>query len=175
MRKSADPLEMLQRFVGGDTAPEVLHHLRVGFGVYLKANGALTLERCLRLPNTPNRRRLEQRNAWLRHAAWLLDQAVSRSTADVLANELNVFITRGPWRHWRDRLDPPSDADRLCVALFHVARLNRGKPLSDKQICRVIGHGFNKTCPTANSMICSIPNRIEAHTSSCIHDRSSRA
>lgn len=58
--------------------------------------------------------------------------------ASHLSTELRRFVTRGPWRQWRDDSAPPVDATDFYQALFWVCRYNHGQELGDKQIYRVL-------------------------------------
>lgn len=175
MAQHADPLEMLQRFVAGDTAPDVLRHFQAAFGGYLRAEGKVPLERCLHLPTTPVRLRLAQRDVWLLRAAELIEETTAYSTAQAVAKELDTFITCGPWRLWRDRHEPPAGAIPLRAALFFVARFNGGRGLSAKQVARVIGHRFNKQCPSMPSRLHTTSTHIDAYASPRIPQRSQQA
>lgn len=106
---------------------------------WLAAEGTVPLERFARLPTTPAGLRTATRNLWIGRAAALLPGATRcHAKADLLAEQLLVFITRGPWQCWRSAGAPPEDASDLRHALFHIAKYNDGAPLSSRQISRII-------------------------------------
>lgn len=94
-----------------------------------------SLERRLRLPTTEKRWRDQQRLGWLMLAAEHLDFAESwEGLCRDLAESWVTFITRGPWRVWRDEEDPPEEAATLNRALFYATRESRGKALGARQL-----------------------------------------
>lgn len=147
MREAADPLLMLERIAAGDVGPDVFQWLRGCCSTWLLSGGAVPLERCMHLPNTPKRIQLAQRNEWIRRAAALSQAQTAYAAAVAVEAELSRFLSRGPWAHWRHLQSPPEGASRMGHALFHVARLNDGQALSAKQIWRVVGRGFVEKCP----------------------------
>lgn len=153
MKEHADALEMIERIAAGDFAPDVLRRLREGTSAWLLAGGEVSLERCMRLPNTPKRMRQAQRNEWIRRAALMTGEHTSYAAAQKLEEELSRFLSRGPWLQLRAMPAPPPGLGRMSQALFHVARLNDGDSLSSKQIHRVIRRSFNEKCPSTTSII----------------------
>ncbi len=117
-----------------------------GFAAWVRAEGAVPLERCLHLPSTPRRARLIKRNFWLIEAARALGGANSWSVSVALAAELGDFLSRGAWRTWKDLAEPPEGASQLRTALFHVAKANDGKSLTPRHVSRCIGHVFERKC-----------------------------
>ena len=115
-----------------------MNPIRSGFSAWALCGGEVSLERCLHFPNTPNRVRLVQRNAWIRRAASLMKCRSSHAAAAALEAELFRFVTRGRWAQLQDLKAPPEGLATLTVCLFHIARLNEGETLSSKQIHRVI-------------------------------------
>jgi hypothetical protein len=83
-----------------------------------------------------------QRDVWLAEAARHIEHENPWHGAVTLANELRVFLTRGRWVSWRDLATPPEGSSSLRSALFHVAKTNNAKPLSAKQVYRIVGHVF---------------------------------
>lgn len=114
--------------------------LQNGFAAWLRCGGALPLHQCLALPSTESKLKRSKRDQWIVVAAALIDARNDWAAANELAIELDRFITRGPWRAWRDANAVPHDASRLRAALFHIAVSNGGKSLSTRQFQRVIGH-----------------------------------
>lgn len=148
MKEDADALEMIERIAAGDFAHDVLTWLRQRMATYLLAGAEVSMERCMRVPNTPHRVRLAQRDAWIRRAALLMKSRSSHAAAAALEGELFRFLTRGRWAQLQGLNAPPEGLASLTVCLFHIARLNDGDTLSSKQIHRLIRHEFPEKCPT---------------------------
>lgn len=139
-----DPFELVSRFAAGDTSSEVLKHVCGGFKAWIRAGTAVPLERCLKLPNTPKRAARLQRDHWLCEVVRLQGKLTSWAASVALATELDLFLSRGPWRVWQDMNEPPADASELRSALFHLAKANSGRTLTARQVSRRIGHIFSK-------------------------------
>lgn len=147
MARNPDPYELAARFVAGDLSSEVVRPIQSGLQTYLLLGGEVSLERCLHFPNTPNRVRLAQRDAWIRRAASMMKGLSSTAVAMALAAELSRFVSRGRWAQLKHLREPPEGLTKLTVCLFHIARLNDGATLSGKQIHRLIRHDFPEKCP----------------------------
>ncbi len=118
-----------------------LHALWRAARTWLATGGAVPLERCARLPNTPGALRNEARNLWIRRAADLIAPGEAPFTqAQHLGDELTAFIAHGAWCAWRDAPAPPEVASDLRKALFYVAKYNAGVVLSVRHIARVIAN-----------------------------------
>lgn len=109
---------------------------------WLSSNGSIPFERCLRLPTTPDAFRRMQRDVWLCNAARQIDAPTDWEVSTQLLTEWDRFLSRGPWREWRDETEPPACATSLQRALFYASHFNRGKSLSDKQLNRITGQVF---------------------------------
>jgi hypothetical protein len=107
---------------------------------WIDNRGEIPLERCMHLATTTTAFQMMQRGQWICEAAKQIPQTSAWTVSDRLAAEWQEFITRGPWRLWRDDSDPPADASPLSRCLFYASRHNRGKALSAKQIGRIVGH-----------------------------------
>lgn len=142
----ADALRAIIRFVDGGFTESDSAILRRGLDTWLNASGALSVERCLRLPSTSNRMRILRRDHWLCKAALLLDADGSTTGAQKLEAEWNKFLSRGPWSTWRDDEEPPLEATALSKALFWATRFNRSESLTARHIARVAGHIFTEKC-----------------------------
>jgi hypothetical protein len=142
---TVEPLELARRVASGLFDATVLDILSRGFTAFLNAEGDVPLERCLRIPKSKTRFRLAQRNYWLSEVAKTMEEVSSSEwgLAIAVSKEISTFIDRGAWRHWRQLNDPPAGTSNLRVALFYTAKLNEGKPLSAKQVSRVVGHVFH--------------------------------
>jgi hypothetical protein len=156
MQPGQSPIDHAARLAAGQADPDALLWLQQGLAEWIREDGAMRLERCLRLPTTPARLRLLQRDFWLFEAARALECASSWHGAVQLAGELATFISRGPWRIWRNQPAPPDEASKLRRALFHVARLRGGRTLSEKQVYRIVGHVFQQKCPAPASIIAGV-------------------
>lgn len=141
---SVAPLDLVSRFAAGDTSSEVMQHMRGGFSAWVRAGATVPLERCLKLPNTPKRARLLQRDHWLCEVVRLLNEASAWAASVAVARELDVFLTRGPWRVWQDLDAPPTEASELRTALFHLAKANGGRSLTPRHVSRRVGHIFER-------------------------------
>ena len=78
------------------------------------------------------------RNFWIVEAAGQLPASSVFALSNELEKELDIFMTRGPWKEWRDAGGPPDSASKLRTALFHVARENDDKSLSHKTFYRAL-------------------------------------
>jgi hypothetical protein len=105
---------------------------------WARAGGIVSLERIMRLPQSPKAHLRLQRNRWLCEAAKYVKAPTSRGIAHALCDALNEFLSSGMWLAWRKLQEPPQDASALRRALFHVARCNGGAPISVKTINRVM-------------------------------------
>lgn len=155
MTSAAAPLDLVSRFAAGDRSPEVLNSLQAGFSTWVRADCAVPLERCLRLPNTPGKARRVRRNFWLRTAAGLLREPSDWATAVSVSRELDTFLTRGPWRVWQDLDAPPDGASELRAALFHVGKTNHGRALTARQVNNILGSFFTEKFQSESATITS--------------------
>jgi hypothetical protein len=121
--------DLFARLVAGQVDGEVLRWLGRGCARWSRADGAQTLERCLGLMSTPGQRRRRRRNALLQQvAAELPDDGTPVARRVHAAWE--TFLSRGPWRAWRDLDAPPAGAAELHAGLFWLSKLNDGDILS---------------------------------------------
>lgn len=142
MQPRTAPLDLADRLALGVIDDEAAHWVRRGFAAWVRSGGAVPLERCLGLPKTRFQSKLRTRDHWLGYAAMLLDKGSTWATAVALADELETFVSRGPWRVWQALEGPPADASELRTALFFATKANDGKTLSERHLARVIGHVF---------------------------------
>jgi len=146
------------RLSQGDAADESIRWLRAGLSSWIKCGGSVPLERCLSLPTTPAKYKLLRRNFWLARAAETIDSKSAWQGVTMLADELETFVTRGPWRVWRDLDSPPADASELRTALFYVAKAHQdggdeAKLLTARQIDRLVGSVFSRKCQSTRASI----------------------
>lgn len=133
-----DAVQHASRLASGDVDAPTLAWVCDGVAVWIRACGALSLERCLRLPSTGRQMRKMRRDYWLAEAAKAVSARSTWLASVALETELRVFVSRGPWLVWREQANPPPDASQLRAALFHVAKEGDGHCLSARQIDRVL-------------------------------------
>lgn len=127
--------------------PRVCEWVARGFCAFGRVGGVVPMERLFGLPTTEDKLAIARRNVWLRAAAQEVDSAAQ------LARELDTFLTRGPWRLWKDLQSPPTATSRLRTALFHVARSNGGEGLSERTVGEITRSVFAKTLRRASFII----------------------
>lgn len=142
------PALLAARIASGDCDAEAMQWLTRGLRNWITAGGAMPLERCLRLPNTPARMRRLQRDHWLRRAAREIDADGPWRGACALKAELDTFMSRGGWLAWRDGDAPPEGTSRLREALFYAVKLNDGEDLSLRAIQEIVGSVFRQKVRT---------------------------
>lgn len=138
-----DPVARMVRIADGRPSAVDLMALRNGFTAYLNGAGDLSLERCLRMPTTWKAWRRAQRDYWLCQAAQHVDANGTWSGCVSLEREWETFLSRGPWRQWRDDASPPDGTSKLSSALFFASRYNRGCALVARQLDRIVRHVFD--------------------------------
>jgi hypothetical protein len=127
---------LLELAEGGDVSPEIRRWLQDGVQRWIRAGGAIDLQRALRLPASPARL---VRDHWLRLAAAELAAEGAGDLPRRLAVEWARFVSRGPWLSWRARPQPPQDASRLRAALFHATWASGGRTLAHRRLREVLG------------------------------------
>lgn len=135
---AADPFELIERFATGVADFDSLQWLQRGLQAWIRCEGSVPIERCLHLPRTGKQLRRLRRDQAIRDAGRLLDAPTAYALAQEIAKELDQFIERGPWRHWRELGAPPDQHSKLRAALFTVAKCNEGESLSVKQLQRIL-------------------------------------
>lgn len=138
MTKEQAAIQYASRMARGLYDESGFDWLEKGFSSWLRSGGKIPLDRYLGLPTSESKLRLLQRNQWITVAAGCIKAASAPAAAGDLAIELDRFLSRGPWREWRQAADPPADASKLRCALFHIAKANDGKSLSAKQLHRIL-------------------------------------
>lgn len=137
-----DPMACAVRMASGRPTDADIKLWSKATRTWIESSGEIPLERCMHLATTQNVFRMMQRDRWICEAAKQIPKTSAWTVSDRLADEWDEFITRGPWRLWRDDSDPPADASPLSRCLFYASRYHRGNALSAKQIGRKIGHIF---------------------------------
>ena len=107
---------------------------------WVRDDGALSLQRHLGLPTRPAGLRRLRRDGYLVDAAREIEADGKWFGAVELERQLSAFVSRGPWRSWREYESPPAEASRLRRALFYAVRFGDGETLSAKQLVRIVGH-----------------------------------
>jgi len=146
MTEPAHAEVLAARLVAGQVDAEVLRWLQRGGAAWARADGAQTLERCLGLTTTPGQRRRRRRNALLQQVAAELPDAGTPVARRVHA-AWETFLSRGPWRAWRDLDAPPAGAAELHAALFWLSKLNDGDTLSVWHIADLLRGFFADEIP----------------------------
>lgn len=138
-----NPLDLALLVAAGQFDESVLDALQRGFATFINRDGGnLTLERCLRLPTSAKRFREAQRDLWLARVVGATEGTSLWARYVAASATLDAFLSRGPWRAWRDLKDPPAGTSSLRVALFYTAKFNDGEGLAPKTVGRRIGHIF---------------------------------
>lgn len=143
-----DAFDRLQRARAGD--PLSVEWLLTSIERWIDDGSPRPLETYLALPTTVAARRRFRRDAWLRRAAAEIAADGPWTGAGALKVEMTSFLTRGGWLAWRNDDAPPPGTSRLRTALFHVARLNDGEDLSQRQIFDIARGAFPKKSRAAD-------------------------
>lgn len=133
-------IKFASRMVAGDGDPILLQWFRSGLSAWMRDEGGMPMECYLGLHLTPAKRLNLKRNEWINAAAMLVDARSAWGRACELSEQLDIFLSRGPWLAWSDLSQPPPDASNLRAALFHIAKTNHGKPLGAKRIHDIFKH-----------------------------------
>lgn len=138
-----NPMDLALRVADGKFDEPVLAALQRGFVTFMNDDGGtLTLERCLRLPTSAKRARMARRDFYLAEVVRATEGKSNWARCVAASAALDAFLSRGPWRAWRDLKDPPAGTSSLRVALFYTAKFNDGEGLTPKTVERRIGHIF---------------------------------
>ena len=121
-----DVAALAERAAAGDFSDlAVRRWLADGMEAFLRADGTVPLEQCLRLPKSEEAQRLARRNRALRRAARLLPRESLRATCIALELNWSRFVVGPMWRAWRDDDAPPEGTAGLYCALFDASRAHR--------------------------------------------------
>lgn len=120
-----EPLELAEVVASRPARDAADDWLARGFRAWLRADGAIPLERCLRLGATPAAICRARRNAALRAAWALLPLASDRARAERLAVELARFTTV-ILPAWREAGGAPAGTSRLRLALDEAVAADPG-------------------------------------------------
>lgn len=132
-----EPSETLAGNVAaGRIGPTEAEALQRGFEAWLSAGGALSLERCLKLPTSTKAMARAERDKWLVCAWRLIDEAGPWLKSVALCKELQTFEAR-IWPAWRGGDAPPPGASELRSALFRVLKTGARVPGTAQQIHNV--------------------------------------
>jgi hypothetical protein len=135
-------MEWLQQVLEGSPDAAAIEHLRRGFTTWLNSatrgrrdfDGKiqrarpLSLARCLSLPESPERVRTAQRDAYLREIVDLLptDECHPWKRATALSDEVRHFA-RHQWLCWIDLDAPPHYASEINRLLWLAMRAGGGR------------------------------------------------
>lgn len=142
MAADVDPFDLADRIALNAMDDQARSWVQSGFARWMRCGGSVPLERCLGLPKTRRQAKLRERDHWLKQAAMLLNQGTQYAIMNALADELEAFVSRGPWRVWQSLSAPPEGASELRTALFYAVKANDGKTIAARQLDRRIGHIF---------------------------------
>ncbi|MDO9371272.1 MAG: hypothetical protein Q7U07_01585 [Gammaproteobacteria bacterium] len=113
--------DFARHVAAGIVGPIELERLSKGFTAHLGARGAVSLERCLGLSETPAQMARDERDMHL-IAAWrLVDGETPWKKSLALAVDLEAFQCR-IWRLWRHEQTPPAGSSELRRHLFFAVR-----------------------------------------------------
>jgi hypothetical protein len=129
----------ITRLAAGVGTPEDHRLHQAGLQDWLKHRAGRRLEGCLGVPHTRKRMARLDQSYYLAVAARLFEGTSRWGCAVKLAEELDIFLSRGTWDAWRNLPAPPPDASQLRAALWHVARATGGESLTAKTIERIVG------------------------------------
>lgn len=129
---------LLEALTNGKPSQVAYEGLWLASQLWIKDGGVLPMQRYLGLLGTCASLTKTARDIWLRKAAKGMEPGTEFAHAHELAAELEKFITRGPWRTWRESGQPPSDASELRSALFYVAKFSDGELISAQTIYRAL-------------------------------------
>ena len=139
MTSELQAIEFAARCASGSDGESEGRWMRNGLAAWLRSGCTKSLERCLHLPSTEAERKRMLRNFWIVEAAAQMPASSEFAQSKELEREFNNFLSRGPWKAWRDIGEPPPGASKLRAALFHIAHENRdGKSLSYKTFYRAL-------------------------------------
>jgi hypothetical protein len=120
------PFVLAQAVIAGQFDAEVMAWLQAAFRQRERQQGALPLDRYLKLPTFKAMRR-ERRDYWLDQAALHVDAPHETARHETVADELRRFMTRGPWPAWRQAGAAPANASELQRCLFNAASNHDGR------------------------------------------------
>ena len=131
---------LLEAITSDKPSPAAYECLWLASQLWIADGGKLPMQRYFSVLATAASMEKAGRDVWLRKAAKLIQTGTPFSKAHELANELEKFITRGPWNTWRNlnREHPPTESSELRAALFYVAKFNNGELLSKQTIYRAL-------------------------------------
>lgn len=142
MSGDVDPFDLADRIALNAMDDQARTWVQSGFARWMRCGGVVPLERCLGLPKTRKQAKRRECDYWLKKAALMLNKGTPHATLNALADELDAFVSRGPWRVWQALPAPPEGASELRTALFYAVKANDGKTIKTRQLDRRIGHIF---------------------------------
>lgn len=130
-----DPAELEASIVAGEFPPEVRAELQRAFKARAESEGAISIERALRLPCGDRRRQLA-RNGHLRRAYALCRSETSRARAQDLEREIRAFF-RVVQHVAADGTLAGKALSELRAALLAAYRQGAGLPSSWRHLLRI--------------------------------------
>jgi hypothetical protein len=140
------PHERAERIAAGLADLDDQAWIARGLKAWLSADGSVSLERCLRLPDSPKQLCMGRRDAALCAAAREIKAAGPWDGSQQLREELERYATRGGWLTWRDVGELPPGGSEIRRQLHQVLRFNGGVVLGARQIQRIAGHVWAEKC-----------------------------
>lgn len=130
---------LLEILSSGKPSQAAYEGLWLASQAWIRSGGVLPMQRYFGLLGTGASLAKTTRDIWLRKAAKGLAPGLTPfAQAHELADELEKFISRGPWRTWSNSAHPPKEASDLRRALFYVSKFHDGEQLSAQTIYRAL-------------------------------------
>jgi hypothetical protein len=121
----------LDSVLAGEPTPDAIEHMVRGVRNWWRcAHGkrAITLARCLGMPESPEAARLALRDHWLRQAALHIQTPTGSAWSTARSLHLALRTFRGHrWACWHDLVQPPTHATPLEAALHRAMRAAGGR------------------------------------------------
>lgn len=135
-------IDRAARVAAGQATADDLAWLRAAFAAWIAAEGAVSLERCARLPASPGHLRIALRDQALVAAADELEREQPASSRAELAQRLRqalaLYAGGGDYRAWRHARELPEGVSPLRAALHQALRHSGTRLLSVRQVERVL-------------------------------------
>lgn len=160
-----DPMQFAEMLAAGKSHPQAIAWVQKSLAAWINTGGSVAIERCMHLPRTESRIRLARRNVWLAKAVGAMDKESLWLRCKALSERLDQFLSRGDWRKWRERSDPPAGADPFLAALFYIARGTAAdEGLSARQMYRILSDANSAGDVTVSAGRLLTPNSGEPPT-----------
>lgn len=127
-----DPLGAVERFARNPDDAEAARMVAAGVAVWLRARGAIRLERALGLPASAGGLRRARRDRHLQIAAAMVVDCPA--TLHAAVRRFGGF----QWPRWRHLADPPAHATVIEQALFRAFASGAPMPTTRRQIANIL-------------------------------------